>query len=134
MHPVILAEEMKAKHIPVECFPTVQMVARTDSTVLIQGETGTGAWFLDEIADLSLELQPKPPHALQGKEFERLGSSRTVRVDVRVVAATNQDLLNRWSKNAGSARTYSTGSTYFRSCFHPCGTAGRTFRPWCATS
>ena len=51
-----------------------------------------GTLFLDEIGDMPLELQPKLLRALQEREFERLGSSQTVQVNARVVAATNQDL------------------------------------------
>src|ERR1700684_2909561 len=57
-----------------------------------------GTLFLDEIGDTPLELQPKLLRALQEREFERLGSAQTVRVNVRVVAATNQDLAQLVSK------------------------------------
>ena len=51
-----------------------------------------GTLFLDEIGELPIELQPKLLRAIQEQEFERLGSCQTTRVDVRIVAATNQSL------------------------------------------
>ena len=140
---------------------TVEQVARTDATVLILGETGTGkellaravhdisarrdrplvkvncaslpanlieselfghekgaftgahtrrvgrfeladggTIFLDEIAELPLELQSKMLRVLQEGEIERLGGSRTIRVDVRAIAATNRDLVKEIAAGA----------------------------------
>ena len=62
-----------------------------------------GTLFLDEIADLTPDLQPKLLRVLQEQEFERLGSTRTIRVDVRVVAATNRSLADAVA--AGSFRS-----------------------------
>ena len=69
-------------------------------------QADNGTLFLDEIGDLPLELQPKLLRVLQEQEFERLGSNQTIRVNVRVVAATNQNLAQLVSNKQFRADLY----------------------------
>ena len=88
-----------------------------------------GTIFLDEVADLPLELQPKLLRVLQEREFERLGSRHTIRVNVRVVAATNVDLMEMVRERRFRADR-STGSTFFQSPFRLFASVPGTFRIW----
>ena len=65
-----------------------------------------GTLFLDEVGDIPLDLQPKLLRALQEQEFERLGSTRTIKVNVRVIAATNRDLWRMVSEQQFRADLY----------------------------
>lgn len=65
-----------------------------------------GTLFLDEIGEMPLELQPKLLRAIQDQEFERVGGSRTIRVDVRFVVATNRDLKAMVDDNRFRADLY----------------------------
>ena len=75
----------------------------------------TGTIFLDEINSTTPHLQVKLLRVLQEREFERVGDTQTIRVDTRVIAASNRDLLDRGERRAASARTCTTGSTWCRS-------------------
>ena len=67
-----------------------------------------GTLFLDEIGDMSLKTQAKVLRVLEEQAFERVGGKDTIRVDVRVLAASNQDLPELHRSRAASARTSST--------------------------
>ena len=65
-----------------------------------------GTLFLDEIGEMPLELQPKLLRAIQDQEFERVGGNRTIRTDVRFIAATNRDLKAMVDENRFRADLY----------------------------
>ena len=92
-----------------------------------------GTLFLDEIGEISMELQPKLLRVLQDQEFERLGSNRTIKVNLRLVAATNRDLAKGILEREFAA-IFITGLTYFLSRCPRCAIGARTFRCWFATS
>ena len=84
-----------------------------------------GTLFLDEIGEISPAIQVKLLRFLQEHEFERVGGTQTIQVDVRVIAATNRNLVEEVAKAAGSARTCSTASTSSRSRCRRCAIARR---------
>ena len=92
-----------------------------------------GSIFFDEIGNIPLETQAKLLRVMQEREFMRLGGMETIKVDVRIIAATNCDLA-RWSRTAGSARTSSTGCTSSTSTCRRCASGRKTSRCWRSTS
>ena len=92
-----------------------------------------GTIFLDEIGTMSLGLQAKLLRVLQEREFEPLGAERTLRVDVRVIAATNLD-LERFVFDGAFAEDLYYRQTSSRSRFRRSENDGRTFRCWSTTS
>ena len=88
-----------------------------------------GTLFLDEIGEISPMFQAKLLRVLQEGELERVGGTQTVRVNVRIVAATNRDRSTRWSK-ASSARTSTTASMSWPFASRRCASAVPTFRSW----
>jgi DNA-binding NtrC family response regulator len=69
-------------------------------------QANTGTIFLDEIGDMSLQIQAKILRVLQERQFERLGGSKTLKVDVRVVAATNKNLIETIEKGTFREELY----------------------------
>ena len=93
-----------------------------------------GTLFLDEIGEIPVEMQVKLLRVLQESEFERVGGIKTIKVDVRLVTATNRDLLQEIAAGRRSARTSSTASTSSPFTSRRCASGARTSRCWPSTS
>ena len=93
-----------------------------------------GTLFLDEIANVPLRQQAKLLRVLETGELERVGSSKTRKVDVRLLSATNARPARRKAKRAASARTCSSASTPSRFTYRLCANAAKTFRSWLVIS
>jgi formate hydrogenlyase transcriptional activator len=92
-----------------------------------------GTIFLDKVGEIPLELQTKLLRVLQEREFERLGSSRTLRTDARLIAATNRDLEAMVSEQKFRSDLFFRLNV-FPIHVPPCANARGIFRCWCGTS
>ena len=110
--------------------------AFTGAVAMRQGrleQADKGTLFLDEVGTMPMALQMKMLRVLQEREFERIGDTRTIKVDVRIVAATNADLL-KMVKEGRSARISTIASTSLPCSCRRCASGPTTFRCWCSTS